>query len=122
MAWKKAAEELTKLHAELSAPYPGEKRKMFGCQVFFINDNMYTGVYEDGIIVRLSPEDREAILCERDEAAQFTPNGRAMREYIFLPGPLLDDAEFASKWMERAYRYTATLPPKVKKPKKSRSE
>jgi len=124
MAWKKATEELTALHAGLVAQFACEKRKMFGFQVFFVNDNMFTGVYEDGIIIRLPLEDKKAVLAENDEVTPFTPMGREMKEYIFVPGSLLDSPAFLDEvrgWVEKSYGFVSSLPPKVKKAKSKKS-
>jgi len=120
MAWKKATEELTALHANLVSPFICEKKKMFGFQVFFVNDNMFTGVYEDGIMMRLTLEDKKAILSAHDEVTPFTPMGREMKEYIFIPGNTLDDPLFLDEvksWTEKSYAFVSSLPPKVKKRK-----
>ena len=119
MPWKKATEELTALHAKFVLPFPAEKRKMFGFQVFFVNNNMFTGVYEDGIIMRLPAAEQEKIMAEKDEVVYFEPQGRRMKEYVWLPEPLLSDAAFMNRWLERSYQYTSALPLKEKKePKK----
>ena len=118
MVWKKTPEELTLLHAELVTPFACEKRKMFGCQVFFVNNNMFTGVYEDGIMMHLSPDDKKTAMSECADITPFTPMGREMKGYIFLRGELLDDPEFLDEvkgWIARSHSYVSSLPPKEKK-------
>jgi len=119
MAWKKASEELNTLHADMVAPYPCDKRQMFGFQMFFVNDNMFTGVYEEGIMMRLSEADRIAVMRENDEAVPFSPMGRTMKEYVYLPESLLNPPEFAEKWIAKSHAYVSSLPPKLKKAKKA---
>ncbi|MCL2339495.1 MAG: TfoX/Sxy family protein [Actinomycetia bacterium] len=121
MTWAKATEWLCALHAELVEPYHAEKRKMFGFQVFFVNNNMFSGVFEDGIMMRLSPEDKLAALDSNNQITPFVPMGREMREYIFIPGNLLNEPSFIHEvkgWLEKSYTFVATLPPKVPKPRK----
>ena len=115
MAWKKASLELNELHSSLAEVYPCDKRQMFGFQVYFLNDNMFTGVYEDCVTLRLSREDKAAVMEKHDEVVPFTPMGREMREYVLIPEAMLADREFTSEWFGRSYAYTSALPAKVKK-------
>ena len=120
MAWKKTPEELTVLHAELVKGFECEKRKMFGCQVFFVNGNMFTGVYEEGIMMHLSPADRDAVIGKHDEIVPFTPMGREMKGYVFVSGELLSDPVFLDEvkaWIGRSHAFVSSLPQKEKKPK-----
>jgi len=85
-----------------------------------VNDNMFTGVYEDGIMIRLPFEDKKAILSAQDEVAPFMPMGREMKEYIFIHGSLLDKPEFLEEvksWIEKSYAFVSSMPPKAKKAK-----
>jgi len=121
MAWVKPTEEITALHEELVRPFVCDKRKMFGFQVFFVNDNMFTGVFEDGIMIRMSPEDKKAAIGGREGVAPFTPMGREMKEYIFIPGKMLDEPAFLDEvrgWVAKSYEFVSAMPPKVKKAKK----
>ena len=54
MAWKKASPEMSDLLADALGPFPAEKRKMFGFPAYFANGNMFAGVFEDVIILRLA--------------------------------------------------------------------
>jgi len=47
MAWKKPSEELSKFLDERISGFDIQKKKMFGCPVYFANDNMLTGVFEN---------------------------------------------------------------------------
>ncbi len=116
VAWKKPSEELGELLEDALAPVETvQKRKMFGCPCFFINGNMFAGVHEDNVILRLSPEDLGRIFAEHDEAAHFEPLGRRMREYAALPDSLAGDQDFLGEWLERAIRFVSSLPPKEPK-------
>jgi len=120
MAWKKPTEELNALHSKLVRPFVCVEKKMFGFQVFFVNDNMFTGVFEDGIMMHLSPGDRDAMLAECKDSVPFTPMGREMKGYVFVPGKLLEEPEHYHEvegWVARSYAFVSSLPPKEKKPK-----
>lgn len=63
------------------AGYICEKRKMFGCPAYFINNNMFAGMHGDFIILRLSEADRDEVKAKYDEVGQFEPfEDRPMKE------------------------------------------
>jgi TfoX/Sxy family transcriptional regulator of competence genes len=94
-----------------------EKRKMFGFPCSFINGNMFMGVHQNDIFIRLSHPDREELL-KIGQAHQFEPMpGRAMKEYVVIPPPLLDEPGQLEEWIAKSLAYVAALPPKAKKKK-----
>jgi TfoX/Sxy family transcriptional regulator of competence genes len=94
MTFRKPSPELCQQLEETMENYDAVKRKMFGSPCFFVNRNMYCGVHQESIFIRLSEEDRIKVLEEFDEAAVFEPmEGRKMREYISLPPAVYDDEE-----------------------------
>ncbi len=118
MSWEKMSPEVAALLEEAVAPFTCQKRKMFGHECYFVNNNMWTGVFEDRIFVRLSEADRQAALERESETALFEPlAGRPMREYVELPASIYDSPEFES-WLQDSYAYTSSLPPKEPKKKK----
>ncbi len=119
--WKKPSEALGSILADAVADLDCQPRKMFGCPCYFVNNNMFAGVHEDNLILRLSPEDREAIAAEHDEVGHFEPMaGRPMREYMALPEPVDDEEATLLRWVDRAYAFAASLPPKEKKTRKKK--
>ena len=118
MTWKKPEFELTVFLEQLVKPYQCEKKQMFGFPVYFVNNNMFTGVFEDGIFLRLMPEDKAEILREYDEITPFTPLGRTMKEYVFVPESYFESPDFCDKWLGESYKFVSSLPIKEKKAKK----
>lgn len=113
MDWEKADQNLVEYLATLVAGYACKKKMMFGASVYFVNDNMWTGVKGKIVFLRLS---------ENDEIRPFEPApGRMMKEYVEVPESKLTDDEFAHKWLDISYSYVKSLPPKVKKEKKTKS-
>ena len=107
------------LLATLLEPYNCTSRKMFGSLTYFINNNMFAGVHEDIIFLKLSEKDRKEIKEEFPDVNQFEPlEGRKMREYIVLDEDIYRDIPTLEKWIERAISYVSSLPPKVPKQKK----
>lgn len=94
---------------------------MFGADVWFVNGNMFAGVFGDGMILRLSDEDGLSIKREIPGTGVFSPNERmVMHEYTFIPSAVLDDLNKIESWIERSYGFTAALP--VKEPKKGKGD
>ena len=90
----------------------GEPRKMFGYSAAFANGNMFAGLHEAGLILRL-PEKERAAFLRRDGARRFEPlPGRVMREYVVAPEVLADDPAALRRWLEKAFGYASSLPAK----------
>jgi TfoX/Sxy family transcriptional regulator of competence genes len=119
--WRKASEAMGEYLADVVADLECEPRKMFGCPCYFVNNNMFAGVHQEVIIMRLSPDDRAAIVKEHDEVGNFEPmEGRPMREYMALPETIVEDEQEFQKWMDKSYAFASSLPPKEKKKRKPR--
>lgn len=114
--WNKSSAQLAETFQAAVPDGPGvERRQMFGYPCAFVNGNMFTGLHEERLIVRL-PEQQRAELLALDGAAVFEPmKGRPMREYVVVPPAILDDETTLRTWMRRARDYAASLPAKVKK-------
>jgi TfoX/Sxy family transcriptional regulator of competence genes len=121
--WRKASEAMGEYLADAVADLECEPRKMFGCPCYFVNNNMFAGVHQEVIIMRLSPDDRAAIVKEHDEVGNFEPmEGRPMREYMALPETIVEDEQEFQKWMDKSYTFASSLPPKEKKKRKPRKK
>lgn len=119
MKWKKVSPELNRFLEENMVPFAADRRPMFGASTFFVNGNMFAGIHEDTIILRLSEADRRQIISQYDEVKLFEPMpGRFMKEYVTLPESVYHQPDVFRKWLERSYRYAASLKPKAKPVKK----
>lgn len=117
--WRKPSEELTNLLDAILQPYNCNRRKMFGSITYFVNNNMFTGVHEDTIFLRLSEEDRLKMLKDEPDTEQFEPlEGRKMREYMVLPEEICREIPKLEKWLERSFQFVSSLPRKTPKKKK----
>lgn len=116
--WRKSPPELVALFDAVLPEGAGiERRQMFGYPCAFVNGNMFTGLHQENMIVRLSEADREAFL-QQPGASLFKPFGASskmvMREYVSVPADMLADREAVAAWVMRAVDYTSSLPPKTK--------
>ena len=92
-----------------------EVKPMFGSLGAFVNGNMYAGLFGTDVGVKLDATGLDELRA-LPGAGPFGPPGRPMGGYLSLPADLSE--EDAMAWVERARDHVATLPPKVKKPKK----
>lgn len=97
-----------------------QRRKMFGCPCAFVNGNMFAGLHEDRVVLRLASDERERTL-QQGKAKPFEVMGRTMREYVVLPSPMQLDAEEVASWISKAFAYGRALPPKIPKAPKTKS-
>ena len=119
MNWEKPSPELTRILEEAAEPFAIiERRKMFGCPAYYINGNMFAGVYGTQLFLRL-PADTRAELQSSLDAKPFEPMaGRPMREYMAMPQQIWADSAALDEWMRRSVEFVSSLAPKQPKPRK----
>jgi TfoX/Sxy family transcriptional regulator of competence genes len=119
--WTKAPESLVAQFAEAIGGLSGvETKRMFGYPAAFVNGNMFAGLFQSSMILRLSEDDRRE--CG---AKAFEPMpGRPMREYIAVPERVLRSSKVLGDWLRKGHGYALSLPPKSgqKNPTKSRAQ
>lgn len=119
MKWEKMSQEAAQRLAAIVQPFACQKKPMFGHEVYWVNGNMFTGVFQSIIFFRLSAKDQAEFLETFRDARQFEPmTGRPMKDYVVVPESVLADAELVKAWMARSFQYTASLPEKKAKAKK----
>jgi TfoX/Sxy family transcriptional regulator of competence genes len=120
MAWEKPSPQLiAAFDTWLPADERVERRKMFGCPCAFVNGNMFAGVYQQSVILRLAEVRRAQLLAAR-RAEPFSVTGRTMREYVMVANALAFEEAVILALIAEAFAYAALLPPKVRatKPQK----
>ena len=120
MEWEKASAELSLTLANLLTGFACRKQAMFGSPVYFVNDNMFAGVKGGVVFLRLSADERKAIMEESADARPFEPRpGFFMKDYVAVSEAGLSDSAFILKWLRVSFEHVLSLPPKEKKaPKK----
>ena len=88
-----------------------EEKKMFGCICFFLNGNALAGVWKDGLIARLGPDEGEVALREPHVRA-FDITRRPMRNWVAVEPKGVEDDDQLKDWIERALTFVKALPKK----------
>ena len=105
--------ELAERVRALLAGEPVAEKKMFGGLAFLIGGNMSVAASgQGGLMVRVDPDDTEALLAEPG-AAEFEMSGRGpMKGWLRVGAEVLDDDETLGAWVSRGVAYARTPPPK----------
>jgi len=118
MKFGKPSPEMIKTLDAALLSFKCDRRLMFGAPVFMINRNMFAGVFENSIFMRLSDKDRADIQSKYSGARLFEPvKGHAMKQYAVIPVEIYGNAETLKEWLKRSYIYASSLPPKAGKKK-----
>jgi TfoX/Sxy family transcriptional regulator of competence genes len=118
MTWPKSSKVLGDRLALRLEKYRCDRRKMFGADVWFVNGNMFMGVFGEAAFLRLTEEDGMAIKREIPGAGIFAPTEKVvMREYSQAPASTEEDLERLDPWIERSFRMVLSIPPKAPKKK-----
>ena len=115
--WQKSPQPLVDLFSRLQDGLPpeAEKRKMFGYPSSFVNGQMFAGLHQANMVLRLDEEQRAEFLLQPG-AKIFEPMpGRVMREYVVVPESLKAQEEALFKWTVKSFTYARSLEPKAKK-------
>lgn len=88
------------------------EKKMFGGIAFLLNGNMCVGVWKDSLIVRLDATEGAAALYE-SHVREFDITGRPMKGWIMVEPAGLEEDRSVNEWLQRAFDFVSTLPPKV---------
>jgi hypothetical protein len=117
MKWIPAPPALIKLFDSAVQAFPkAERKRMFGYPSIFVNGHLTAGLFQDRVMIRLSPEDREEVLQKKGYRIFEPMPGKQMKEYVEFPGGRPPDGGTLDKLLAKAVSYTSSLPPKAKKP------
>jgi TfoX/Sxy family transcriptional regulator of competence genes len=112
----KSPEELVQLFERAMKDFPmATQRKMFGYPCAFVNGNMFAGLFQDEMFLRLSDEDRAAIRKEYGTPLFEPMPGHPMRQYVLVPHYVLKSPRLLRMWLTKGMEYAKSLPPKVKR-------
>jgi TfoX/Sxy family transcriptional regulator of competence genes len=113
MKWRRSPETLVQRFSEIVPLDPRvERRKMFGYPAAFVAGNLFMGLHQEALILRLSDDDRESFL-KIEGASVFEPMpGRPMREYVVVPSRMVDRETSLAGWIRRSLNHAAAIPSK----------
>ena len=90
------------------------EQKMFGGLTFLLRGNMFCGVQERGLMVRVGPEAYERSLAHR-HAREMDFTGRPLKGLVTVdPAGVRSEAQLRP-WVERGIDFASTLPAKRKR-------
>jgi TfoX/Sxy family transcriptional regulator of competence genes len=118
VAWVKVPAEN---HPAFLAALPKDSRletmKMFGGVAAKVNGHIFAGLFGRSVMVWL-PESERADALALEGAAPFDPmgDGRARSDKVMLPERFMSDPPQLRRWIARAFKGAAALPPKPPKP------
>jgi TfoX/Sxy family transcriptional regulator of competence genes len=113
--WQKPSEQTIAIYQGIVSRLDGiEKRKMFGCPCAFVNGNMFFGVYQDQLFLRMGDEQREQLNLTIP-IKSFAPMGKVMKAYIAVPGEIINEQGKLLTLVQNALNNVQKLPPKTKK-------
>jgi TfoX/Sxy family transcriptional regulator of competence genes len=113
--WIKPGPELIDLYENIASQLTGiEKRKMFGCPCAFVNGNMFFGVFQDQLFLRMGEDLRNSV-SDDIQFEPLAPMGRIMKEYVLIPPDLRTDPVRLLNLVQKSLTHALSLPPKIKK-------
>lgn len=122
MKWEKAPEELKALLGKALAGIDCEKKLMFGYPAYFINKNMFAGLFQSSVFLRLSPDQVSRLSKKYAPLSALEPMpGRPMKNYFVLPEELYKNENTFRAVAAEAADYARTLPQKKKSGTKNRA-
>jgi TfoX/Sxy family transcriptional regulator of competence genes len=89
-----------------------ERRKMFGYPALFVGGNLVSGLFADGWMIRLAPDDLTDLLALPGSTPFAPMPGRTMTGYALLPPDVVADDAAIDAWLDRAVAHGRTLKPK----------
>ncbi|MBS0204715.1 MAG: TfoX/Sxy family protein [Planctomycetes bacterium] len=88
------------------------EKKLFGGIGFLLNGHLCVGVWKESLIVRLDATEGAAALYE-PHVREFDVTGRPMKGWILVDPAGLEEDRSVNEWLQRAFDFVSTLPPKV---------
>ncbi len=116
MQFKKAPPELVDFITEKMKKVKCDYRKMFGYPAYFINGNMFAGLFADRLFLRLSDGDAAKIMETNKDVTALEPMpGRPMKGYVVIPKSIYSEDGKFEELLKISISYVSSLPAKSKK-------
>jgi TfoX/Sxy family transcriptional regulator of competence genes len=118
--WLKAPESLVKMLESAMQGVDCVKRPMFGYPAYFINRNMFMGLFQASVFARLSPAQLMELRKKYPSLANLEPMpGRPMKAYYVIPEAVFSNPKSFTSLINKAAEHARSLPEKPEtQPKK----
>ena len=100
-----------RVRKKISARRDIVEKKMFGGLAFLLNGNMSVGIHGNELIVRVDPDETEALLKQKGVRI-FDITGRPMKGWLLVDGAAIRKDASLTKWIEKGTSYASSLPKK----------
>jgi hypothetical protein len=113
MKWRKSPVALIQMLDEAMQGVDCVKRPMFGYPAYFINRNMFMGLFQASVFARLSPAYVAELRKKYPSIDNLEPMpGRPMKAYFVIPEELFSDSTRLKTLIGKSAEYTRRLPEK----------
>ena len=93
------------------------EKKMMGGITFMVDDKMCFGTFRGGLLCRIDPQERDALLLETS-AEIITQGGREMKGYLHIQPAGYESDQELEFWISKCLEYN----PKAKSSKKKKKK
>jgi hypothetical protein len=87
------------------------EKRMFGGLAFLVRGHMGVGIVQDKLMIRVGPEDYDAVLRER-HARKMDFTGRPMKGFVYVVPKGYESDRDLERWVGLGAGYATSLPPK----------
>lgn len=87
------------------------ERKMFGGLCLMLNGNMFAGIINDELMLRVGPANSDELLA-RPGARPMDFTGRPMKGYLYVAASAFATPADLKDWLGHALSFVEALPPK----------
>lgn len=104
MAWKKSSAAAVRRFDEAVAVDGAERGLLFGCPIYVLDGERYATLYQDRVVLRLSPADAAQLIARGGRA--FEPiKGRKSKDRVVLPDAIAGNRRSLRAWVGKAVAY-----------------
>jgi hypothetical protein len=105
------------LYEQLVATIPEVERKGKTMPYTSMNGHMFSFLTKEGTLALRLPGSERDFFLEEYETELCVQYGRVMKEYVVVPGSLLQEIQELKKYFDISYDYVSSLKPKPTKRK-----
>jgi hypothetical protein len=107
MAWKKSSLDAIQRFDALVAAKGAKRGALFGCPIYVLKGERYATLYQDQVVLRLSPADAADLMSKGGRA--FEPiKGRRSKDRIILPENISANPRSLRAWVRKAVAYAGS--------------